>query len=200
MKFYVAGSLFKDKERLQRMKEGDLLNQWFPEAEVYNPVNNDKINDKTKNPTAQEIFMGDTKEIIKSDTITADLDDSNDMGVAMELGVCYGINHMLDVIKKYAPLSVYDKIREQIPYKHVYATYSDVRQDTKGEEGIYKSVGNNMYLFGGVEEMGNIYRHFNDALNDIMTYNSEKYLNEYHKEEVDELFKEEIEEWKNDNK
>ena len=39
---------------------------------------------------------------------------------------------------------------------------NDIRQDTKGEEGIHKSYGKNQYVIGGVQEMGKIVRHRED--------------------------------------
>jgi hypothetical protein len=38
--------------------------------------------------------------VIEDDIITADLDDI-DEGLAMELGIAYGVNYMLDLIAKF---------------------------------------------------------------------------------------------------
>lgn len=177
---YEGGSLFTDKQILQRVTEEKKIKETIPEIRVYNPISNDQINDKTKQPTAKDIFLQDTKEIIKSKGITADLDDT-DEGLATELGIAYGTNYIIDWLyervsnytekKDFESANKYhDVLRDllqEVPYKNVYATYSDIRQDTKNENGIYKSVSKNQYLIGCVEELGKIYRHFDDALVDI---------------------------------
>lgn len=171
-KVYVGGSLFTDKQIAQRIREEELLKKNFKNIDIYNPITNDEINDKTKQPTAKDIFEQDTKKVIESDIITADLDDI-DEGLAMELGVAYGINYMLTMINMAIQENgVVDKqcffeMNKSIPYKKIFATYSDIRQDTKNENGIYKSVGKNQYVIGGVELIGKIHRHFEDVIKDL---------------------------------
>lgn len=168
MNVYIGGSLFTDKQINQRITEEKKIKEVNPKAKIYNPITNDEINDKTKQPTAQDIFLQDTKKVIESDIITADLDDT-DEGLAMELGIAYGINYLRGRVFKIFLSSenieqdLLDLLKE-VPHKYVVATYSDIRQDTKGEEGVYKSVSKNQFLIGGVERMGHIYRHFEDTL------------------------------------
>lgn len=171
-KVYVGGSLFTDKQIAQRIREEELLKENLKNIDVYNPITNDEINDKTKQPTARDIFLQDTTKIIGSDIITADLDDI-DEGLAMELGVAFGINYMIGTIKiAIQENGVIDKqclleMIKSIPCKKILATYSDIRQDTKNENGIYKSVGKNQYVIGGIELMGKIHRHFEDVIKNL---------------------------------
>lgn len=160
-KVYIGGGMFTDKEIDARLKDEEFMRKILPDAEIYDPINNKEINDKTKKPTAKDIFLQDTKKVIESDIITADLDD-NDEGLAMELGIAYGIKYMIDIMKSCNSKSdIIDKLRF-IPRKTVIATMNDIRQDTKGEEGIHKSYGKNQYVVGGVQEMGKIVRHRED--------------------------------------
>lgn len=171
-KVYVGGSLFTDKQITQRIREEELLKENFKNIDIYNPITNDEINDKTKQPTAKDIFLQDTTKIIGSDIITADLDDI-DEGLAMELGVAYGVNYVLNTIEnliynnRKIDRDSFRKILNSIPYKKILATYSDIRQDTKNENGIYKSVGKNQYVIGGIELMGKIHRHFEDVIKNL---------------------------------
>lgn len=177
---YIAGSLFTDKQINQRVLEENKLEEIFPDAYIYNPITNDEINDKTKKPTSRDIFLQDTKKVLQSNIITADLDD-NDMGVAMELGIAYGVNYIINFLENKIANCIENKesdkvdklslalleIKSQMPYKTVYATSSDIRQDTKDEEGRYKSWGQNQYVVGGIEEIGKIYRHFDEIIDEL---------------------------------
>lgn len=166
-KYYIGGSLFTEKQIKQRLYEEQALKDLIDDIEIYNPISNDEINDKTKEPTAKDIFNQDTKEIISSDVILADLDDE-DMGLAMELGIAYMANYMRDEIKaaleSEAPRDKLDELLDRVPEKRVYAVCSDIRQDTNNEEGIYKSWGQNQYVVGGIQEMGYISNRLSDSL------------------------------------
>lgn len=165
-KFYVGGSLFTSKQIEQRLREGKLLSG-LDGVVVYNPIENDEINDKTGTPTPSDIFTQDTVEILASDVIFADLDDE-DMGLAMELGIAFACNYFRNRIELGLETEdvrgALENLMANIPYKRVHATCSDIRQDTEGEEGIYKSWGQNMYVIGGVESMGMVHRNFEDAI------------------------------------
>ncbi|EDS77085.1 nucleoside 2-deoxyribosyltransferase family [Clostridium botulinum C str. Eklund] len=181
-KIYIAGSLFTDKQIKQRIEEENMLKQELGEdnIDIYNPITNDEINDKTKQPTSQDIFLQDTNKVLESNIVTADLDDL-DMGVAMELGIAYGVNTIIDYLEEKLQqtidnvdmeqnrtlTTVLDMLTKTFPYKTVYATCSDIRQDGQNEQGKYKSWGQNQYVVGGVEAMGEVYRHFNEAVRDM---------------------------------
>lgn len=167
IKYYIGGSLFTDKQIKQRLYEEEKLKETLKDVDIYNPITNDEINDKTKEPTSQDIFLQDTREILSSDVITADLDDI-DTGLAAELGIAYGVNYMRDMITECLGSDDVEKelrrILKIIPEKTVYATCSDIRQDTANENGVYKSWGHNLYVVGGIELMGKIFRHFDDVI------------------------------------
>lgn len=166
---YIGGSLFTDKQIKQRIYEANVVDE-LSNFLVYNPIENDEINDKTLKPTAKDIFEQDTEEILASDVIFADLDD-NDEGLAMELGIAYMANYMRTILKELdksdnVGLDIFNLLAE-IPEKTIYATCSDIRQDGTDESGIYKSFGLNQYVIGGVEHMGKIYRSADKALDDF---------------------------------
>lgn len=161
-KAYVGGSLFSVKEIAQRMEDERLLKE-IDGLDVFNPINS-PFNDKTSNPTAKDIFCGDTNQIIKSNIITVDGDDiDKDSGLAFEAGLAFGCNYMLDLIKEYAPLKVFEEINKKVPYKKAYTVISDIRQDSTGEEGLNKSWGHNLFTFAGLKELGEVYRNINEA-------------------------------------
>lgn len=166
---YIGGGLFTDKQIKQRLYEAKEVSK-LSNFLVYNPIENDEINDKTLEPTAKDIFNQDTQEILASNVIFADLDD-NDAGLAMELGIAYMANKMRDILEDLSEsdnikLDIF-KLLAEIPEKTIYATCSDIRQDGTNEEGIYKSWGHNLYVVGGVEHMGKVYRSADKALDDF---------------------------------
>ena len=170
IKYYIGGSLFTDKQIKQRLYEEEKLKETLKKVDIYNPITNDEINDKTKEPTSQDIFLQDTREILSSDVITADLDDI-DIGLAAELGITYMANYMREkIIECLGSDDVERDLRnllKEIPEKTVYATCSDIRQDTPNEIGAYKSWGQNQFLVGCVELIGKIFRHFDDVIEHI---------------------------------
>lgn len=169
-KFYVGGSLFTDKQIAQRISEEEQLKQ-LSNADIYNPITNDEINDKTQKPTANDIFVQDTIRVLASDVILADLDD-DDLGLAMELGIAFASNYfrnrIIERLNSDSPIQALHGLLEEVPHKMVYATCSDIRQDTTDEVGIYKSWSLNQYYVGGIEAMGEIHRHFDSVMNSLL--------------------------------
>lgn len=174
---YIAGSLFKQADQRQRVYEKEKLTELFGnEIFFFNPLTDNPSNDKSKLPTAQGIFNGDTEEIIMSNHIIAEL-DGEDAGVMMELGIAWGINFMRDnlirlmyhQVKSDGNLwEMLDNLLEQIPHKEVYAHLSDLRVSTSGEyDGVHVPFGYNQYVVGGVEQMGKIYPSFEDIMVDL---------------------------------
>lgn len=165
-KVYIGGSLFSNKEIGQRMEDERLLKK-IEGLEVFNPINS-PFNQKTTNPTPSDIFWGDTTQVLKSDIITVDGDDiDKDSGLAFECGIAFGCNYMLNLIKDYAPLKVFEEINTKVPYKKAYTVISDIRQDSTEEEGLNKSWGHNVFTYGGLKEMGDVYRNIKDAVKEI---------------------------------
>ena len=60
--------------------------------EVYAPALNNKINDKSNNPTPKDIYNGDVSEIINSDVFVINLTGGKEDGTLTELGLVAGLN------------------------------------------------------------------------------------------------------------
>lgn len=173
-KGYIAGKLFKQADIKQRLYEGEVLNKEVPEVKFYNPIANDEINDKNNLPTAKDIFYGDTEKVLEASYIVAELDDE-DSGTMYELGICNGIEIMREKIvalkNKYGDLSIEELLpllEEEVPKKKVYAHLSDIRLGTANKyESIYIPHGVNQYVVGGVEEIGEIYGSFEEAVEGV---------------------------------
>lgn len=95
---YIAGALFNEGEIAQRISEGKALREKMPEVDWYNPIEA-PVNDKSKLPSAKDIFSLDTDYVLKSDYILADL-SREDLGVSMELGIALGVEISRKIIEK----------------------------------------------------------------------------------------------------
>lgn len=183
LRHYIGGSLFTEKQIAQRRLDAKKVAEAIG-GDIYNPIDNDEINDKTGTPTAQDIFRQDTNKIIASDVIFADLDD-NDTGLAMELGIAFMANLMrnsiIGALESEDPTAAIVELVNSVPPKMILATSSDIRQDTGNEEGIFKSWGLNQYVVGGILETGEIHRNIDDAIQSFV--NRAKALEEKLKEE-----------------
>lgn len=166
MKFkgYVAGSLFNEAEVNQRIKEGQILKEkCCKEIEWFNPIEQ-PCNDKSKLVTSEEIFMADTKAVVDADFIIADI-TNGDVGVAMELGIAYGLQYARAVVEEMfknsspSTKAQISQILEKngVKQKNVYAVNSDIRMANSGNyEGIHVPYGVNQYLVGGIECMNGV--------------------------------------------
>lgn len=171
LKGYLAGSLFSEAEVSQRLLEGRILKEATPEIEWFNPIEA-PCNDKSKLPTAEDIFIGDTNEVIKSNFIIADL-ANNDPGVMMELGIAWGLQHAYKVLCDITPNlpteTWYELFEKGIKPRDVHAVLSDIRLGAAHNyEGRYIPMSFNQYVVGGIEDMGGtIHNSFKDAVQNL---------------------------------
>lgn len=174
-KGYLAGSLFSEAEVAQRLYEGRILKEDTPEIDWYNPIEA-PCNDKAKLPTADDIFKGDTKEVLAADYVIADL-ANNDPGVMMELGIAWGLNYsyyaLVEILANagiIVPTEVwYDIFEAGIKPKDVQAVLSDIRLGTAHNySGRYIPMSFNQFVIGGIEDMGGtVHPSFEDAVKNL---------------------------------
>lgn len=177
MKTYIAGSLFKDSDIRERVYEEERLKS-IGYTNIFNPITAPFNQDKTGSlPTSKQIFDGDTKQIIESSKIIAEL-DGQDMGVATEIGIAYGINYMLDLLSKATngsyekidpnSLTPIDDILNHIPRKKIYGHATDIRLESAGKyDSIHVPYGLNQYFVGCVESCGCVYTDKNKMFKDL---------------------------------
>lgn len=156
-KSYLLGDGLKRGNQMLRKLERDQLNT-LGTLEVFNPWDQ-PINDKSKAPTAEQIFETDTKAILASEVIVADCDNDS-VGSTTEIGIIFGLNYMHDQISEILKTQlvdgsnnheVLDKIHnllEEIPKKSVLWHTSDIRHTQIPEQGLRRSFSMNQYLYG----------------------------------------------------
>lgn len=88
---YFAAPLFSEPDRDYNMKVvGKIREAYGDRVEIYNPMENDAINDKTAYASSQQIASADYAELNKADIVIALTDGaSTDVGVALEVGIAY---------------------------------------------------------------------------------------------------------------
>ena len=173
---YIAGSLFSEAEVKQRLHEGKILRERTGEKiEWFNPIEA-PCNDKSKLPTAKDIFNGDTKAIINSDFMLADL-SNNDPGVMMELGIAWGLAYahqeVTRLLERYECSSeeiLKDLNRSGIKERKIDTVLSDIRIGAAHNyKGFHIPMSFNQYVVGGIESMrGKIHSSFEQSVEDII--------------------------------
>ena len=149
-KIYIAGSLFNAADIAQRIKERQVLEHEFKnigrEVEIYNPIEA-PVNDKSKLPTAEDIYLLDKKYLLEADYVIADI-STVDLGVAMELGM-YIMNR---------------------PDGMILAHNSDIRiGNSNAYSGHFVPYGQNQFMIGGILNHSKvIFDSFDDTVNWII--------------------------------
>lgn len=164
MKAYLANGLFSEADQMYNTYLAQHIREALPTIELYNPMENESLNDKQNYADSVMIFNGDNAYLDQSQLLIAVLDGPVvDDGVAAELG-------------RFALLC------EQQPHqKEILALYTDVRQ--QGRENAQKigalvadSTENqfmyrNLYVVGGAKKVGKIF----SSSNDLFSYLEKKY-------------------------
>lgn len=91
MKIYFANDLFNDATLMYNEHVVSKIEEELPDVEVYLPQRNDAINDKTLYADSLTIVKADYEQLEDSDVLVAVI-DSDDSGVALEIGMFYMMN------------------------------------------------------------------------------------------------------------
>lgn len=162
-RIYIAGSLFNEGEVNQRKLEEGKLRE-IGMDNIYNPINA-PCNDKAKLPTALDIFEGDTKEVLESDIVVADISNQSDPGVYAELGIIWACNFLHELAKNHDLGTILHTMKP----KKVIAHLSDIRKGTANQyQGNHIPVGFNQFVIGMIERMdGTIKDNFQEVLEEL---------------------------------
>lgn len=141
MKLYLAGSLFNEAEVAQRIKEGKILHEAFPQLDIFNPIEQPFNEDKSTLPTPQDIYIADANAVKEADIVLLDM-TNEDPGVMVELGlaVAYG--------------------------KKIVAVNSDIRLKAANKYDI-PSYAMNHFVLGAILKYGVLVYSFNEAVEEI---------------------------------
>jgi nucleoside 2-deoxyribosyltransferase len=175
-KVYLAGDGLKRGNQILRNMERDKLNE-IPGVDLFNPWDDKTINDKSKNPQAEQIFAKDTDAILDAEVVVIDADNDS-VGTTTEVGQIWGVNYMLHRLLNIVNNSesggeIAEKVRdllEEIPVKKVYWQNTDVRyvKDAEiHEEGLRRSYSINQYLHGCLLDLAGEDMSFDEIVSEL---------------------------------
>ena len=149
MKVYFANSLFNDSDLMYNEKVvGEIREAFDGDIDVYNPMENEAINDKTQYADSLDIVKADYEQLEDSDVLVAVI-DSDDSGVALEIGMFYMMN------------------------KPIIGIYTDTRRIAFGNEKKKEALDTigenqvayiNLMLSGAIKERGELVDNHKEAI------------------------------------
>lgn len=162
---YLGGDIMTHGSNLARQEEYDKFIEADIPGEVYSPVQNKSINDKSNmteeenNHLAEKICEADIERLWNSD-YTVLCPEQSAIGTMCEMGVLYGWKYMAKELLTYLQdfshnnmraedilKELYDKI-ENIYNKKNYAHYFDIRTNHLNEKDWRRSFSINQMLYG----------------------------------------------------
>lgn len=163
---YLAGGIMTHGENLARQEEYDKFKAAGIPGEVYSPVQNKSINDKSNmteeenNHLAEKICEADIERLWNSD-YTVLCPEQSAIGTMCEMGVLYGWKYMADKLLKlfkdvtWNEEKTYEEVLEdivreilRIADKKNYAHYFDIRTNHLNEKDWRRSFSINQMLYG----------------------------------------------------
>ena len=165
---YLGGDIITRGSNLARQEEYDKFKKAGIPGEVYSPVQNKSINDKSNmteeenNHLAEKIVAADVERLWNSD-YTVLCPEQGAIGTMCEMGVLYGwkyfCNRILDCLSELTTIKTteerakaFDKIMNEIVWpqfnKKNYAHYFDIRTNHLNEKDWRRSFSINQFLYG----------------------------------------------------
>lgn len=161
---YLAGSIFYEKDVLYNKMLAEKIRAKAEELEIpidlYSPVENKTINDKTKFADSRMIYAGDYERLEKTDLLVCCIDgDTPPIGTTCEIGI-------------------FSEMAKQSTNKSVIALFTDSRDGFKTvipekieimKEGIAESQFSytNLFLVGTIHACGTLVNNVDDFIKEI---------------------------------
>jgi len=156
MKVYLAGSIFYLGDKFRNEYFSKKLREAFPGIDLYNPLENTAINDKTKFADARAIADGDNERLDKSDILIACID-----GDVLPSGTCSEIGKFHEKIARGDTkllIGICTDTRQQ------YLTHSAEKDATYTEPGECQYCYENLYVTGLIKQAGALVTNIEDAI------------------------------------
>ena len=162
---YLAGDIMSFGANLARQYEYDKFKEAHIPGEVYSPVQNKSINDKSNmteeenNHLAEKIVAADVERLWNSDFTVLSTEQSA-IGTMCEMGILYGWKYMADKLEEVYYEGICDedtweqiaksliKTIREIGDKKNYAHYFDIRTNHLNEKDWRRSFSINQFLYG----------------------------------------------------
>ena len=162
---YLGGDIMTHGSNLARQEEYDKFKAAGIPGEVYSPVQNKSINDKSNmteeenNHLAEKICEADIERLWNSD-YTVLCPEQSAIGTMCEMGVLYGWKYMADKLMKTVNYGIEQEYPQEvildalidtikdIQSKKNYAHYFDIRTNHLNEKDWRRSFSINQMLYG----------------------------------------------------
>ena len=181
---YLGGDIMTHGSNLARQEEYDKFQKANIPGEVYSPVQNKSINDKSNmteeenNKLAEKIVAADVERLWNSD-YTVLCPEQSAIGTMCEMGILYGWKYMAQKLFELYGKAISDgysateagnivmnKVLE-IDRKKNYAHYFDIRTNHLNEKDWRRSFSINQFLYGiilAATEDGTLHNSFDEIL------------------------------------
>lgn len=180
---YIAGDIMTRGSQLQREEERAKLEA--AGIAVYNPQDNEDINDKSKLPLAERIVVEDIKRLFAATDIVIE-PQPHAQGTLVELGIIYGMKALASTMKLQRDLfwenedldfnetldaidEIDSMIIDGVLAQKVYPHNSDIRRTDSPETGDRRSFSVNQFVYGVVLALtdGKGFYDFDEAVEQI---------------------------------
>lgn len=165
MKLYLAGSIFYLGDKFRNEYFSQKLREAIPGLDLYNPLENTDINDKTKFADARAIANGDNDRLDKSDILVACID-----GDVLPSGTCAEIGKFHEKVARgdrKLLVGICTDTRQQ------YLTHSEQKDNTYTEPGECQYCYENLYVTGLIKQAGALVTNIEDAIQAIKLWMAE---------------------------
>lgn len=179
---YLGGDIMTHGSNLARQYEYDKFIEAEIPVNIYSPVMNKSINDKSSmteeenNHLAEKIVDADVERLWNSDFTVLSTEQSA-IGTMCEMGILYGWKYMAEKLLEklnsaptktaYEALDeIYEEI-ERIANKKNYAHYFDIRTNHLNEKDWRRSFSINQFLYGiilAATADGTLHNHFDEII------------------------------------
>lgn len=156
MKAYLAGSIFYLGDKFRNEYFSQKLREAFPDLDLYNPLENTAINDKTLFAGARDIADGDNERLNTSDILIACID-----GDVLPSGTCAEIGKFHEKVARgdvKLLVGICTDTRQQ------YLTHSVAKDSTYDEPGECQYCYENLYVTGLIKQAGKLVTKIEDAV------------------------------------
>lgn len=163
MKAYLAGSIFYLGDKFRNEYFCKKLREAFPDLDVYNPLENTEINDKTKFADSIAIANGDNVRLNNSDILIACID-----GDVLPSGTCSEIGKFHEKIERGEGKLLIGICTDT---RQMYLTHS-AEKDLAGAQspGECQYCYENLYVTGLIKQGGALVTNIDDAIEVIYNW------------------------------
>lgn len=176
MYVYLAGSIFYEGDKLRNRLWADKIRAAIPGIELYSPIENADINDKTKCANSIAIANGDNARLDRTDVLIACIDgDVIPSGTSAEIGKFHEkIIRQLPVDRPKYILGIGTDSRE------FYSTFSE-EKIAAGRADIFENQFSyqNLYTIGLIKQGGKLVRTIDEAIKFLKKLADTVYANDF---------------------